>query len=288
MRPAFEVLRIAAAMCFIGHGAFGFITKAGWVPYFSVVGLHAGWAYEFMPLVGLADIGVGVSVLIWPTRAAFAYMALWGTWTALLRPLAGQGVAEFLERAGNYGVPLALLLLAFGAAPGGRWFAKVKAPQRVDQAGARRVAWVLRATTATLLLGHGLLAAMGKPLLLVHLVGIDVGNGGLSTLGVLQRIGGFEVALALGVLLSPGRSLLLFVCAWKLATEWLYITAGDPVWEFIERGGSYGAPLALALLTRSEVAQTTPLPGPQVTSPASRRESSSPSRATLSRSLSAA
>jgi hypothetical protein len=24
-------------MCFIGHGAFGIITKAGWLPYFAVV-----------------------------------------------------------------------------------------------------------------------------------------------------------------------------------------------------------------------------------------------------------
>jgi hypothetical protein len=30
----FLVLRIAAAICFIGHGAFGIITKAGWLPYF--------------------------------------------------------------------------------------------------------------------------------------------------------------------------------------------------------------------------------------------------------------
>lgn len=30
-------LRIAAAGCFIGHGAFGIITKASWVPFFAVV-----------------------------------------------------------------------------------------------------------------------------------------------------------------------------------------------------------------------------------------------------------
>lgn len=33
------LLRSAAAMCFIGHGAFGIITKEGWVPYFGVVGI---------------------------------------------------------------------------------------------------------------------------------------------------------------------------------------------------------------------------------------------------------
>jgi hypothetical protein len=41
---------------------------------------------------------------------------------------------------------------------------------------------------------------------------------------------------------------LLFVFAWKLATEAFRPLAGEPIWEFIERGGSYGAPLALAWL----------------------------------------
>ena len=41
---------------------------------------------------------------------------------------------------------------------------------------------------------------------------------------------------------------LLFVCAWKLATESLFIVAGAPVWEIVERAGSYAAPLALAAL----------------------------------------
>ena len=49
-------------------------------------------------------------MLLRPTKAALAYMTLWALWTASLLPLAGQGFPEFLERAGNYGVPFALLL----------------------------------------------------------------------------------------------------------------------------------------------------------------------------------
>jgi len=41
---------------------------------------------------------------------------------------------------------------------------------------------------------------------------------------------------------------LIFVFAWKLGTEALRPLAGEALWEFIERGGSYGAPLALAWL----------------------------------------
>ena len=38
------------------------------------------------------------------------------------------------------------------------------------------------------------------------------------------------------------------MAGWKFATECLFITAGAPFWEVIERFGSYTAPLALALL----------------------------------------
>jgi hypothetical protein len=246
----FEVLRIAAAMCFVGHGAFGFITKAGWVAYFQVVGIDAGLAYSLMPIVGLVDVLLGLSVLVWPTKAACAYMALWGLWTALLRPLANQGVAEALERAGNYGVPLALLLIGLHGFPRGRWLARMT-PTVLDDQAAGRIAWVLRVTTATLLLGHGLLAAAGKPLLLMHLFTLGIGDAGLSTATMLARQGGFEIALAVAVLLAPGRALLLFACGWKIGTELLFPLAGDSLWEFIERGGSYGAPLALLVLDRS-------------------------------------
>ena len=37
------ILRVAVAGCFIGHGAFGIITKAAWVPYFAIFGIPAAW-----------------------------------------------------------------------------------------------------------------------------------------------------------------------------------------------------------------------------------------------------
>ena len=42
--------------------------------------------------------------------------------------------------------------------------------------------------------------------------------------------------------------LLIAIAVWKIGTEALFPIAGAPIWEFIERGGSYAAPLALALL----------------------------------------
>ena len=105
------VARRRRRLCFIGHGAFGFITKAAWVPYFGVVGIPEAWAWRLMPLVGAVNVMVGMAVLFAPRGLPLVYMTMWAVWTALLRPLSGDSVFETLERAGNYGVPFALLLL---------------------------------------------------------------------------------------------------------------------------------------------------------------------------------
>jgi len=107
----FWLLRLACACEYLGHGAFGIITKAAWVPYYGVVGIPEPWAYRLMPVTGSVDIFLGFLVLLRPIRAALLYMAVWGLWTALLRPLSGEPLWETIERAPNYLVPAALLYL---------------------------------------------------------------------------------------------------------------------------------------------------------------------------------
>jgi hypothetical protein len=83
-------------------------------------------------------------------------------------------------------------------------------------------------------------------------------------------VGWFEIALGVAVLFKPARNLLLFVVTWKVGTEFLRYSAGEPMWEFIERGGSYAAPLALLIATtwlrrENAFAQVSdPLTGPLV------------------------
>jgi hypothetical protein len=43
----------------------------------------------------------------------------------------------------------------------------------------------------------------------------------------------------------------VFVFVWKVGTEALRPLAGEPIWEFVERSGSYAAPLALLALRHS-------------------------------------
>ncbi len=249
-------LRVGAAACFIGHGALGLNQTSAWTSYFAVVGIDPARAVGLMPWVGAFDGAMALSVLFRPVRAVVAYMFLWSMWTALLRPLAGESVWETVERAGNFGVPLALALcLRGGGLPawlGGAFHERLEGPR------CAAVAWILRLTTVLLLLGHGTLQlAVRKPMFCAQYAML-----GLPGAAIEPYVGGLEIALAFAVLLRPSRGLLFGILGWKLATEALCPLAGLPLWVFIEHGGSYAAPLALALLT--------PAPRPTLSAPKSK------------------
>ena len=106
------VLRIAVAGEFLGHGIFALQGKKDWIGWFSTLGIaDAGLAAKLLLLVGVIDVTLAILVLIKPVRAALLWMAFWGFWTALVRPLVGQPVWDFVERWANWGAPLALLLV---------------------------------------------------------------------------------------------------------------------------------------------------------------------------------
>jgi phosphohistidine phosphatase SixA len=239
---AFTLLRFAVALCFIGHGAFGILGKQAWLPYFGVIGIGEAAAWRMMPVVGAVDIAVGVLALVAPTRAGFAWAGLWALWTAALRPLAGESVFELLERAGNYGVPIAILAWAGLPRSSGAAFHRLR-PVDLEAATIGRVRAILVATAALLLIGHGGFGVFErKAMLAEHYTVIGLGAPWVPAIGV------FEIALALLVLVRPFPVVLLAIAVWKVATEALYPLAGAPLWEFVERGGSYLAPAVAALL----------------------------------------
>ena len=239
------IFRIAVCAEFVGHGAFGIITKAAWIPYFAVVGIPEWMAWRLMPLVGTVDIAVGILTLVRPMPVVLLYMAVWGAWTALLRPFTAEGWWEFLERAGNYGVPLALL---YWSRPGPRlreWFAVISVPT-IRPPHPERLAWILRITTAALLIGHGGFGAfMQKDAWLEYFGAAGITAQMAQGASLIALVGSFEIALGLPVLATPVPAMLIFVFVWKVGTELLRPLVGEPFWEFIERGGSYAAPLAL-------------------------------------------
>jgi phosphohistidine phosphatase SixA len=236
------LLRIGVAMCFIGHGAFGILQKRDWLMFFNAFGIPDTSALTLMPLVGSVDIAIGIAALVGAPRVVFAYGAFWCLFTAALRPLAGLSAGELFERAGNFGIPIAMLALTAGQS----WLARI----RTDHAGLPQLALVRSicvGTTAMLLAGHGWLALQSKPLLVGHaaLFGVDA--------SMVPLIGVGEILLAMACVAWPAPVLLASICVWKIVSESAFILAGAPAWEFIERGGSYVAPLAALLLARAVV-----------------------------------
>lgn len=119
------ILRIAVAGEFIGHGVFALQGKQDWIKWFGNFGVQdPALATQLLFFIGLLDITVALIVLCKPIRAVLLWAVLWGFWTALLRPLVGMPIWDFVERSANWGAPLALLFLDGAPKSFNAWFRK--------------------------------------------------------------------------------------------------------------------------------------------------------------------
>jgi hypothetical protein len=246
LHKTYYTLRIAMGMCFIGHGAFGIITKPIWCNYFAVFGIGNDLAYKLMPLLGGLDIILGLIILIYPIRSIVIWLVVWGVVTALLRPLSGESFAEFIERAGNYGTPAAMLLLTgIHIRNFKELFSPVSLGNQPDTHTIQQVTFCLRCTVFLLLAGHGWLNLAGKSALIDQ-----YSNLGFSDpASIAQFAGIFEICAAAVLLVRPFGTIILIVLIWKMSTEFLY--PHYTLFEWIERGGSYGSLLSLYFLNRT-------------------------------------
>jgi hypothetical protein len=105
------VLRIGVFGVFLGHGIFALEGKQQFVVMIqSMVFVDSSTATTLLFAIGIIDILVAFSVLLKPQRYVLIYAAVWAFMTALARITAGDPVWDFVERAANWTVPLALLL----------------------------------------------------------------------------------------------------------------------------------------------------------------------------------
>jgi hypothetical protein len=246
-QKTYYVLRVASAMCFIGHGAFGIITKPIWCNYFAVFGIGHDLAYQLMPVLGMADILMGIIMLVYPIRAIALWLVVWGLITATLRPLSGEPFAELLERAGNFGAPLAMLLLCGTGEGLSSWFLKISMPDRDSSDRLKMAGVCLRCTGFLLLAGHSWLNLADKMGLITQYTSLGFHDAHL----IARTTGIFEIGMALSVLMRPSRHLLLILLVWKITTELFY--PHYEVFEWIERGGSYGVLLGLWFVMNSKI-----------------------------------
>jgi hypothetical protein len=269
-------LRITAALCFIGHGTWGLITKAGWLPFFQSQGIEPDIAWKLQPLIGAFDILMAVILLRKPNRTILIWMFLWALWTAILRPLAGNlekiqvdgewivqlatdsmrvakmQIWEFLERAGNWGPPFILLVMGGAFALSNKDLVTPYKEPEIKDSTIDTVFFLLKACLALLLIGHaGFGFAVEKKMLIDHWQSIGVN----ADVAFITQVGYAEFVLGVLIFIAPLRPLILLALGWKLFTEFLYVPADTVagmgivnIFEWIERWGDYGVPLAMVYI----------------------------------------
>lgn len=105
------VLRIAVGMTFLGHGIFAIQSNPNWLKYLEFVGFSIENAEKVIVIIGVLDVLVAITIILKPYKYVVLWAFLWTFSTALIRPLAGESIWQFVERASNWAVPLALFCL---------------------------------------------------------------------------------------------------------------------------------------------------------------------------------
>lgn len=106
------ILRIGVFGTFFGHGWLAANGNRSWLPYLQTAGVPQSAAIPLMRLIGIIDIIAAILVLIDNAHEfIILWCALWAFATALVRPFSGESIWAFVERAGNWATPLALLYL---------------------------------------------------------------------------------------------------------------------------------------------------------------------------------
>ena len=267
-------LRITVALCFIGHGTWGLITKSGWLPFFASQGIEGELAWTLQRLIGAFDIAMALLLLWRPNRAILIWMFLWALWTAILRPLAGNldkpvevtegqwlveirdearpdktQTWEFWERAGNWGPPFMLLVMGGGFALRRKDLLGNYEEPEIQDSTIDTVFFLCKLCLALLLIGHaGFGFVVQKQMLINHWQSIGVN----ADATFISQIGYAEFVLGVLIFIAPIRPLIFLALGWKLFTEFLYVPADTVsgmgvvnIFEWIERWGDYGIPVAM-------------------------------------------
>lgn len=105
------LIRFGIFMTFLGHGAFAWMVKYEWIPFLTNVGFSENTALILMPYIGILDFIVAIIILIYPIRIVVIWAVFWAFTTALMRPLTGYPIWDFVERGANWMLPLVLLIM---------------------------------------------------------------------------------------------------------------------------------------------------------------------------------
>ena len=106
-----SLLRLGVFLTFFGHGFFAFMGKAQWVKYLTVFGFSDTVALKLMTYIGVIDFLIAIIVLLKPHKYVVLYAFTWAFLTALIRPISGEPIWDFIERGSNWTAPLCLYFI---------------------------------------------------------------------------------------------------------------------------------------------------------------------------------
>lgn len=107
------ILRIAVFGTFLGHGIFALKHNMAWVPFLTFWGFSPETSLHLMTFIGILDVIIALSALFRPVKALLLYATFWAFAAALMRPIAGGYILDFVERSSNFLAPLALYCILY-------------------------------------------------------------------------------------------------------------------------------------------------------------------------------
>jgi hypothetical protein len=120
-----------------------------------------------------------------------------------------------------------------------QWFKRMDDQVAIPPAYLKTIVNCLKVFAFLLLAGHGWLNFIEK----AGLVNQYHALGFADPAKTAQIVGGLEIVAAVSILIKPYKNLILVLVIWKIGSELFY--PHYEVFEWIERGGSYGVLLAL-------------------------------------------
>ena len=162
-----------------------------------------------------------------------------------------------MERAGNYGPPLALMLYVGWGKSVIEWIKPLQTPVLTEDK-IEAIKWVLRWSIAVQLIAHGLYGVVeAKPLLIGHYAAVGLPGTWMDPESFLIAVGWIEIGLGALILLKPVRVAVALIIVWEVFIGLLYPISGLPVTEHpqaylifrtLERFGDYAGPFGILLL----------------------------------------
>ncbi len=104
------IVRISLSLLLIGHAGYAIVLqKPLLTTHFASIGINA--TPSFLIWFGMIEIGLALLVLAMPSIALYAFILAWKLITESLFISTGPAInlLEFIERAGDFGIPIALI-----------------------------------------------------------------------------------------------------------------------------------------------------------------------------------